>query len=181
MTSVVIPPPGASSMPQPAVPGAPHDSGMPVPDRGPPVKFDHTGELGGFVNHSRHRVLYKNKTYPTALHLLEAMKFTERPDLQERIRTCSDVNDMYPLSASFQEHVRADWGQVFLKTMEEVLYLKFKQHQNLRTLLLTTGLADIIYADANSYWGEGALGEGANELGKALVRVRDRLRQEGGR
>ncbi|KIK98199.1 hypothetical protein PAXRUDRAFT_134691 [Paxillus rubicundulus Ve08.2h10] len=136
------------------------------------------GRYAGFVNHSHHRVLYKNKMYPTALHLLEAMKFSQRPDLQERIRTCADVNDMYPLSASFQEHVRPDWGHMFLKTMEEVLALKFKQHPSLRALLLGTGLADIVYADANSYWGEGPLGEGANELGKALVRVRDRLRLE---
>ncbi|KAG1892054.1 hypothetical protein F4604DRAFT_1697132 [Suillus subluteus] len=152
---------------------------MPVPDGGPPVKFDHTGELSGFVNHSEHRVLYKNKMYPTAMHLLEAMKFTEHPDLQERIRKCTDVGDMYPLSASFQDHVRPDWGQVFLKIMEEVLYLKFKQHPSLRTLLLRTGLADLVYADANdAYWGHGPLGDGANELGKALMRVRDRLHAE---
>jgi predicted NAD-dependent protein-ADP-ribosyltransferase YbiA (DUF1768 family) len=47
-------------------------------------------------------------------------------------------------------------------------------------LLLRTGLADVVYADANdSYWGHGPLGEGANELGKALMRVRDKLRAEG--
>jgi hypothetical protein len=64
--------------------------------------------------------------------------------------------------------------------MEDVLYIKFKQHPSLRTLLLRTGLADIVYADANdSYWGHGPLGEGANELGKALMRVRDKLRAEG--
>ena len=63
--------------------------------------------------------------------------------------------------------------------MEDVLYLKFKQHPTLRALLLRTGLADIVYADDNTYWGDGPLGEGANELGKALVRLRERLRQEG--
>ena len=107
LTSIVIPPP---------VPGANASMDMPVPSVGPPIKFDHTGEYSGFVNHSPHRVLYKNKMYPTALHLLEAMKFMHQPALQERIRTCKDVHDMYPLSASFQEHVRPDWGQVFLKT-----------------------------------------------------------------
>jgi predicted NAD-dependent protein-ADP-ribosyltransferase YbiA (DUF1768 family) len=64
--------------------------------------------------------------------------------------------------------------------MEEVLYLKFKQHQDLRNLLMNTGVAQIIYTGANDgYWGEGLLGQGANELGKALVRVRERLRAEG--
>ncbi|KAG1752408.1 uncharacterized protein EDB91DRAFT_1044509 [Suillus paluster] len=152
---------------------------MPVPDRGPPVKFDHIGELSGFVNHSPHRVLYRNKMYPTAMHLLEAMKFTEHPELQERIRTCTDVGDMYPLSASFQDRVRPDWGLVFLKIMEDVLYLKFKQHPHLRSLLLRTHLADIVYADPNLYWGQGPSGEGSNELGRALMRIRDRLHADG--
>lgn len=65
--------------------------------------------------------------------------------------------------------------------MENVLYLKLKQHPSIRTLLLRTGLVDVIYADDNDYWGEGPSGEGANELGKALMRVRERLRQEGER
>ncbi|KAG9317754.1 hypothetical protein JVU11DRAFT_1972 [Chiua virens] len=177
MTSIYVPAPG----PNGSSSGSSSGASMPAPSHGPPIKFDHTGEFAGFVNHSNHRVMYKNKMYPTALHLLEAMKFSHRPELQERIRTCKDVNDMYPLSAGFQEHVRSDWGQVFLQTMEDVLYLKFKQHPGLRTLLLRTGLVDIVYADENTYWGEGAEGEGANELGKALTRVRERLRQEGGR
>ena len=108
LTSILIPAPG---------PNGTSTMDMPTPAVGPPIKFDHTGDYAGFVNHSPHRVMYKNKMYPTALHLLEAMKFTHQPALQERIRTCKDVNDMYPLSASFQEHVRSDWGQVFLKTV----------------------------------------------------------------
>lgn len=111
-TSIVIPAP------------VPNTSTMPTPFQGPPIRFDHTGSYAGFVNHSNHRVMYKNKMYPTALHLLEAMKFTHRPDLQERIRTCKDVHDMYPLSASLQEHVRSDWGQVFLQIVRG-LFLSF--------------------------------------------------------
>jgi len=133
------------------------------------------------MNHSPHRVLYQNKLYPSALHLLEALKFiAHRPDLGERIRGVKDVQDVYPLSASMQEFVRPDWGQVFLQMVEEVLYLKFKQHPDLRSQLMNTGTTDIIYSEANDpYWGEGPLGQGANELGKAIVRARDRLRREG--
>ena len=62
--------------------------------------------------------------------------------------------------------------------MEEALYLKSKQHPSLRTLLLRTGLVDIVYAEDNTYWDDGPLGEGANEPSNALVRLRERLRQE---
>jgi len=169
----------------------PHETaGMsfpPPPDGGSemepsePVRFNHEGVFSGFVNHSPHRVMWKNKIYPTALHLLEAMKFiNNRPDLAERIRKTTEVTEMYPLSASFQEHVRPDWGAMFLRIMENVLYEKFKQHHTLRTLLLDTGIAEIVFDDVNTFWGEGDDGDGANELGKALVRVRDRLRGEVG-
>jgi len=113
VTSFVIP--ASAAIPHGTNPGVPQP--MPAPERGPPIKFDHTGELSGFVNHSPHRVLHRNKMYPTAMHLLEAMKFTAHPEIQERIRTCKDVGDMYPLSASFQQYVRPDWGQVFLHTV----------------------------------------------------------------
>ena len=124
VTTILVPAPVTSTSTSDFPPGAPSTS-MPVPARGPPIKFDHTGDYAGFVNHSNHRVMYKNKMYPTALHLLEAMKFIHQPALQERIRTCKDVNDMYPLSASLQEHVRTDWGQVFLQTVRGVYFLQW--------------------------------------------------------
>lgn len=56
------------------------------------------------------------------------------------------------------------------------MYHKFRQHPDLRNLLMNTGVAELIYAEVNDiFWGEGPDGQGANELGKALMRVRDRL------
>lgn len=64
--------------------------------------------------------------------------------------------------------------------MEKVLYMKFVQHPDLRALLLETGTAELIYSDrGDPFWGDGPVGQGANELGVALVHVRDRLRREG--
>jgi hypothetical protein len=102
------------SMPVPEPAPAPSST---TPRENPPsVKFDHQGLLSGFMNHSPHRVMYQNETYPSALHLYEALKFIgHRPDLAEKIRKCASVHDIYPLSASLQEHVRPDWGQIFLK------------------------------------------------------------------
>ena len=60
--------------------------------------------------------------------------------------------------------------------MDDVLYLKFRQHGDLRTLLLDTLLADLVYVESGDpFWGDGA-GVGMNELGKSLMRVRERLR-----
>ena len=65
--------------------------------------------------------------------------------------------------------------------MDNVLHLKFRQHGDLRTLLLNTYPADLIYVESGDpFWGDGA-GNGMNELGQSLMRVRDQLRMEGGR
>lgn len=80
------------------------------------VRFNQQGTYAGFMNHSAHRVLYKNQTYPSATHLHEAMKYLEhRPDLAENIRNCRDVKEVYPLSARYQQFQRPDWGRVFLQ------------------------------------------------------------------
>lgn len=152
---------------------------IPESERPPPIKFNHAGDLSGFVNQSNHRIIHKNKTYPSALHLLEAMKFADKPDIVERIRLALDANEVYRLSSQYQEHVRADWGRMFLDVLDDVLYLKFKQNPTIRHLLLNTGIADLIFADSNEYWGEGPNGEGENHLGRALCRVRERLHREG--
>lgn len=65
--------------------------------------------------------------------------------------------------------------------MQEVLLHKFRQHPDLRTMLLATGDARLIYADEeDAHWGEGALGRGLNHLGRILEGVREELRREGG-
>lgn len=63
--------------------------------------------------------------------------------------------------------------------MLDVLFAKFRQHPDLRIMLLGTGNADLEYADpVDDYWGSGANGQGANQLGKALTRVREKLRED---
>lgn len=97
------------------------------PSRSPPVRFDHQSPLVGFMNHSPHRVLYQNTLYPTALHLLEALKFLpHRPDLAERIRAVKEVEDVYPISATMREFVRGDWGQAFLETASHLDFPAFR-------------------------------------------------------
>jgi predicted NAD-dependent protein-ADP-ribosyltransferase YbiA (DUF1768 family) len=59
--------------------------------------------------------------------------------------------------------------------MDEVLYLKFRQHGDLRTLLLATYPSKLVYVESGDpFWGDGA-GQGMNELGKSLTRVRERM------
>ena len=65
--------------------------------------------------------------------------------------------------------------------MDEVLYLKFRQHTALRTLLFSTYPAELVYVEPRDLlWGGDGEDAGRNKLGKSLMRVRERLRIEGG-
>ncbi|KAF8464201.1 DUF1768-domain-containing protein [Russula ochroleuca] len=145
----------------------------------PVLKFNGYGEFAGLLYHSPHSVMHEDDLYPTALHLFEAHKFLyHRPDLADRIRQCEHVEEVTALSEDLGEFVRRDWSNVALNTMDDVLYLKFLQHDDLRTLLLNTYPADLVYVETGDpFWGDGA-GAGMNELGKSLMRVRERLRNE---
>lgn len=85
--------------------------------------------------------------------------------------------------------------------MEIALRLKFTQHPKLKKLLLNTGDAELVEVVTIPYlhsihdcdqgrpssqdsprdwfWGVGADRTGDNELGKALMRLRDELREPG--
>ncbi|KAJ3817039.1 hypothetical protein F5880DRAFT_1493532, partial [Lentinula raphanica] len=75
-------------------------------------------------------------------------------------------------------YVYPDCGEIFVQEMEKVLELKFRQHPELRDLLIEGAMGrkgrEVIYRDEkDAFWGMGE-GRGANELGKCLRRVRDR-------
>ncbi|PCH40759.1 hypothetical protein WOLCODRAFT_162519 [Wolfiporia cocos MD-104 SS10] len=149
------------------------------------LRIEATNDLGGLAHASPHRVHYERRTYPSAAHLFEAMKFLggESPasaDVAELIRNARSVEEARTLADAHRAHVRPDWPHIMYDKMDECLYQKMVQHPVLRRLLLSTGLADLVYADLNdATLGDGPLGRGANELGKALMRVRERLRAEG--
>ncbi|KAF5386369.1 hypothetical protein D9757_006625 [Collybiopsis confluens] len=149
----------------------------------------------GFVPGSPHRVFYQFQTYPTAAHLHEALKYLPaQPDIASEISNVS-LADVYPLSARYEENMRSDWPQVLVKEMEMVLQLKFSQHPSLRNELIeldrmATSLAGvrdgggkrrkIIFRNEDMFWGDGQ-GEGENQLGKILGRVRDKMLEDYGR
>ncbi|KAJ4466468.1 hypothetical protein C8J55DRAFT_241694 [Lentinula edodes] len=149
----------------------------------PPLIFtQYSPTYQGFFPHSPHRVLHNNNIYPTATHLHEALKYLPaHPTIANQIRLCVNLNDVYPLSAANTAYVRPDWGAIFLDEMEMVLELKFRQHAELRNLLIE-GIdgqkgREIVYRDErDTFWGDGGgEGRGVNELGKILAKVRDRL------
>jgi len=103
-----------------------------------------------------------------------------RPDLAETIRLyCDSPDDAFSEGRRLRSEVRSDWTDVNIRKMEETLWHKFTQHPDLKDRLLSTGDAELI-ADTNkdNFWGVGADRGGRSELGKALDKLRSKLRNK---
>ncbi|KAG6877078.1 hypothetical protein C0993_010465 [Termitomyces sp. T159_Od127] len=161
------------------------------------ILFDVNSEYSSFLMHSPHPVVYKEKTYPTAAHLLEALKFLNTyPEIAERIRLTKEHRDVQAISAehlalvdpaftaSVVENVRlflrfsVSRTTLHLRQIHEVISLKFRQHADLRyNLCDLDDDTQIIYNDpSDSFWGIGFDGQGMNELGLVLQRVMKELK-----
>lgn len=75
--------------------------------------------------------------------------------------------------------LRPDWESVKVGIMEEIVYAKFTQNQNLREKLIATG--DALLEEGNdwndTFWGVSLKsGKGKNNLGIILMKVRDEIR-----
>jgi ribA/ribD-fused uncharacterized protein len=110
--------------------------------------------------------------------VFQAHKFLEhRPELAERIRTTPSARAALQEATRLRRLQRADWFDVNVGLMEWVLELKFTQHAHLARMLHATGDAELVEdSPVDAFWGVGADGQGQNELGKALMRLRERMR-----
>jgi len=134
----------------------------------------------GFTNFSDHSIEYKERVYPTSEHLFQSRKFMDhRADIAELVRQCHTPRAAFDLAHRYKSHVRTDWLTINISMMDEILQLKFEQHPDLKNELLSTDDVELIEnSPVDSFWGNGADRKGRNELGKALMRLRDRLRSQ---
>ncbi|KAH7885668.1 hypothetical protein F5I97DRAFT_1829656 [Phlebopus sp. FC_14] len=132
----------------------------------------------GFTNFSPDPVEYQGKTYPTSEHLFQT--YMEYPNIS-----------FYRIALSWpsiSERARKDleWFSMRLtdsaqriQMMDVVLYHKFTQNKHLRSELLSTGDSELVEdSDKDAFWGIGPNGNGENQLGKALQRLRSKLQDE---
>ncbi|KAH9932382.1 uncharacterized protein B0H18DRAFT_55553 [Fomitopsis serialis] len=132
-----------------------------------------------FTNFAPYTIDWDGHRYPTAEHLFQAQKFMSiRPDLADRIRNLPNPRAALEEAGRMRRLQRTDWFDVNLRIMDEILEAKFTQHPELKHTLLSTDDSELIEdSPVDSFWGCGENGEGQNELGKALMRLRDKLKR----
>lgn len=137
-----------------------------------------SGMYGEFSNFSPHPVQLNCRTWPTSEHYFQAQKFAGM-DYEEVIRLANSPMIAARLGRSRSHPIRRDWEIVKDGVMRQVLRAKFTQHPELKTLLLSTGEAELVEHTRNdAYWGDGGDGSGRSRLGQLLMELRAALRSE---
>lgn len=102
----------------------------------------------------------------------QAAKFLYKPELAVRF-TYLDGQEAWKLAQRHSYQQRADWYQVRENIMLDVLRAKFKQHSDLKELLLATGEAYLVENNSrDAFWADGGDGKGKNRLGYLLMQLR---------
>jgi ribA/ribD-fused uncharacterized protein len=77
-----------------------------------------------------------------------------------------------------KKKIRRDWESARVGVMRRAVEAKFRQHDDLRFLLLETGDAKLVeHTENDDFWGDGGDGSGENMLGRILMEVREALRR----
>ncbi len=123
------------------------------------------------------KVTFEGVEYPTVEHAYQAAK-TNDWVIRGHI---SRMDTPAQAKRAGRTLNQIDWHERSLKTMEDLVLLKFISDTDLRRLLLITG--DAYLEETNkwhdTFWGV-CEGVGENHLGKILMRVREKIRNEKG-
>ncbi|MEV8099942.1 NADAR family protein [Kitasatospora sp. NPDC085879] len=144
------------------------------------IRFHGADEVpyGCFSNFSPHGVDLGGTHWPTVEHWYQAQKFPGSR-YAERIRRADSPLRAADLGRDPATAPRRDWLRVRDEVMRRGVEAKFRAHEDIRTVLLSTGgeqLVEDTFAD--DYWGCGRNGTGRNMLGRILMRTRSRLAAE---
>ncbi|MDC3981502.1 NADAR family protein [Polyangium jinanense] len=133
---------------------------------------------GEFSNFAPYPILLDKKRWPTSEHYFQAQKFLDA-NVQERIRSASTPLLAARLGRDRKQRLRADWESVKVSVMRRAVEAKFRQHDDLAVLLLSTADARIVeHTDADAFWGDAGDGSGRNMLGRILMDIRTILQTE---
>jgi len=140
------------------------------------IKFYSVNEaFGEFSNFAKFPIRLDGKIWPTSEHYFQAHKF-ENKAYAERIRKAKTPMQAAKLGRSRKVKIKRNWESIKDNVMRKAVEAKFRQHEELKMMLLRTGSAKIIeHTENDDYWGDGGDGSGKNKLGIILMEIRAKL------
>jgi ribA/ribD-fused uncharacterized protein len=145
-----------------------------------------TGRWRFLSNFWPSKIEHQGITYPTLEHYYVSMKVKNDQQIDGKYITMIDCRELIakmPDPAKVKQFgkiikVRKDWDDVKLDVMLWGIREKFK-HQDLKEMLLATDDEELVEGNwwNDTFWGV-CRGDGENNLGKIIMKVRDELRQQ---
>lgn len=141
------------------------------------INFYSVGDdYGEFSNFAPFAIRLDGESWHTSEHYFQAQKFEDEA-YRQKIRETASPMIAARLGRSRKQKLRRDWEAVEIDVMRRAVEAKFTQHDELRTLLLSTGEARLVeHTENDDFWGDGGDGQGKNMLGRILMQVREGLR-----
>ena len=150
------------------------------------IRFYRASEkpYGVFSNLFRRSIVFEGETFLTSEHAYQAGKPRKREVREWVLAAPSPALVAMAAHGLYYWDIAPGWSQTKFDRMRGVLRAKFTQHEDLRTLLLSTGEARLVESatvdnEVNRLWGE-VNGRGQNMLGQLLMELRTNLRGETG-
>lgn len=126
-------------------------------------------------NFSAHTITYEGMMYPTVEHAFHALKFKDDM-LREKVRTCGSPLAAWELARELKPQRRADWNDVKVAILTDLIRTKVAQHKDVRDMLIATDSEEIVELNPNDdFWGSGADSKGQNNTGKILMKIRGEI------
>ncbi|MDB5188923.1 MAG: hypothetical protein JWM92_521 [Candidatus Nomurabacteria bacterium] len=140
--------------------------------------FFYEHEYYPFSNFSAFMLNWKGYDFMTSEHAYHYEKFPDYPEIQEKIKNARSAHDAKKIARQYELSQRADWHEVKVAIMKEILREKATQHPYVRKKLIDSGNRPLIENSwQDSFWGWGKNKDGRNQLGKLWMEVRDESRR----
>lgn len=137
--------------------------------------YGHKNQYGWLSNFYPTKIYFLGYWWKTSEHIYQAMK-TLSKDEKELIRKAKGPGEAKKLGQKIT--LKENWDKIKYGTMKIILMQKFSQNTILMRKLLETGDAELIENSPTDYiWGCGKDFSGKNLLGKALMEVREYLKE----
>lgn len=133
-------------------------------------------KYGCFSNFYHCDIYIDNKKWMSSEHYYQAQKFSGTI-YEEIIRNINNPMKAAIIGRDKNLPLRKDWDTIKDSIMKKAVLCKFKQNENLKEVLLSTGNQRIVENTSDDYyWGCGKLKNGKNMLGIILMQVRNEIK-----
>lgn len=98
--------------------------------------------------------------------------------IADDIRFASSAHAAFKIAQENKGFQRADWNEIKVGVMRQIIRAKADQHEYVKRKLLATGNRELVENSwRDDFWGWGPNRDGLNMLGKLWMQVRDELRK----